>query len=168
MAKTLENGALRYLAYVFMNVVPIVLVVIGNTLIVFTLKQQNKRVQPELNSQPRTTNRRSATKMLFTLSVFFIFTTAPYCVFLLFYTETVAKLTPQSNATIQLCYAVTSILLFCNYTFNFYLYFISGSIFKQEWNTIVWDFKKKISNSYQTCRLNRQINNSNITNITVL
>lgn len=39
----------------------------------------------------------------------------------------------------RLIYTVLRLLMYCNFTFNFVLYFVCGTLFKQEWKALTND-----------------------------
>ena len=154
LARTIDTATWSYLTFNVLIVVPAICIAVGNTFIVAALKQQSKRMQAGLSSTqvgsaPRSKRQNAANKMLFAISIFCLLTTIPRCSFLLVLTVAIKQPTPQSFATLQLCYAVTLIMYFCNYTFNFYLYCLSGSIFKEEWNTVVGEVKQKVTSIFR-------------------
>ena len=154
LARKIDTVTWGALTFVVLICVPAICIVGVNTSIVVSLKQQSKRIQSGLYSKqagstPRTKRQNDANKMLFAISVFCALTTILLCTFYLVLTVAIIQLTPQNFATLQLCYAVTLILYFCNFTFNFYLYCISGSFFKEKWNTVVEKVKRKVTHIFR-------------------
>lgn len=120
-----------------LNVIPILLVVVGNGTILITLFYQRKKfitVNPT-NGQGTTRNMsergKSSTKMIFLISACFIITTLPHT------TNRVLKAKRAPSDGVNEARDITHdsiliLLLYCNFTFNFLLYCLSGSLFRQE------------------------------------
>lgn len=123
------------------NLIPASIIIIGNLNIAFMLIYRRNKVNP--SSNPNSNNRRkSSAKMLFVLSVFYVITTTPWCV----YNSLRGKITDYSEESFskwQLATVVVSIFVWSNFTFNFFLYFVSGTLFKNEWKRLV-DVAKNI------------------------
>lgn len=90
---------------------------------------------------------RSPTRMLFTLSIFFLLTTFPFCLYFVLKGNTY-DLNDKEIAEWRLFTIIAHILGWCNYTFNFFLYFVSGTLFRQECKRLCHKAKVKL----QMCR----------------
>lgn len=90
-----------------------------------------------------TKNNKSATRLLFALSVFFVVTTLPYCVYYVI-KGYLTHVSFRDIARLQLTQAVVHNMLFCNFSFNFFFYFASGTVFKQEWTRLTSNARRKI------------------------
>jgi len=89
---------------------------------------------------------KSSTKMILVISLFFIITTIPY-------TANRAISSDKSQTDVQgyaeriLRDSIFHILLYCNFTFNFVLYCVSGSVFYQELRAFVCESRQRIGDS---------------------
>jgi len=123
-----------------LNFIPIALIVLGNIAIVVNIIQQRKklmRIHPSNISNQNTVNKRkSLTKLLFLLCGFFIATTAPYTISNVVMKRT-NKNTTEAQHINELIFTVCFNILFCNFSFNFFFYFVSGTLFKQEWKKLL-------------------------------
>lgn len=149
-------GAMFYLQHwpfivlTVLNLMPMTVVVFGNAAILLTIitgRRNLRRTGPtEVHNDHHMSSKRvkSATKMVFLVSSVLILTTSPFT----FGNAILSLSAPssvQETARRHLVYTVLRHLMYCNFTFNFVLYFVSGTLFKQEWNTIVHNFRIKIS-----------------------
>lgn len=110
---------------------------IGNT-----ISNKNQRTMTNRSSRPN-----AATRLLFTLSAFFLVTTTPYCVYYVIKNQ-LNDVSDRNIARLQVIQAIVHTLLFCNYCFNFFFYFVSGTVFKQEWTRVSRTFKEKIRRAF--------------------
>lgn len=130
------------------TVVPVLIIVTANMVImVLIIIQQHKlaRVYHGTESQtPKRKNKvRSSTKMIFLISGVFILTTLPYTV----NRATVSKaMNQQEEARQSLVETILVQLLYCNFALNFLLYVVSGTIFKQEWQSFLCECRMKLRN----------------------
>lgn len=91
----------------------------------------------------RNSKKRSSTRLLFTISVFFLLTTVPYCI----YAIVIGQLQELDDDGIASWRALTffiHILAWSNFSFNFFLYFVSGTLFKQEWKILIENVKRRL------------------------
>ena len=84
---------------------------------------------------------RSLTKMLVVVCLFFIIISVPVCLYLVVEPYLFDSTSPHSIAKRKLTFAVVKVFLYCNNTFNFVLYCLSGSLFRKELIEIVWQLK---------------------------
>ena len=128
------------------NLTTSMFIIAGNTAVAVKLiLQKKKRKRPEGHT-PTAMERRmeSAAKLLLVVCCFYLICTIPYTSFAvitnLFFTDLQDA---KMYARLHLMYAVTTTLLLCNNTFNFWLYFVSGTLFKREWQLIVASVKNR-------------------------
>ena len=144
-------GTWRIVVFIALNLLPLLIISTGNTIIAINLilytKRRRRRIQPDIPA-PSTLSKRtvSATKIPLFLCSFFLITTIPYTSFGVIKSKYFKDVTDvETNAHLQLAHAVTYVLLYGNYTFNFLLYFVTGTLFKTEWNEIVNTMKNRHS-----------------------
>ena len=96
-------------------------------------------------SEPRdsTQNNSSVTRLLFVICAFFVITTVPFAVFYVFKPH-VQEVSYKGVARIQLIQSVIHSLMFSNFSLNFFLYFVSGTLFKQEWTRLKAEVRNKM------------------------
>ena len=130
------------------NLIPVILIVISNAVILITIMVQRKRlsqVNPSGQAQKANSYKKtkSSTKLIFLISIFFIFTTLPYTI-----NRAVSHLRPSTDtkgeAKRYLFDSVMLLLLYCNFTFNFVLYFVSGTIFYQELQAFISECRHRM------------------------
>jgi hypothetical protein len=90
---------------------------------------------------------KSPNRILFTLSIFFVATTFPYGVYFVLLGN-VGDISERAIAKWQLFTVVVLICGWSNFTFNFFLYFVSGTLFKQEWNRLLRTTKNRLHNLF--------------------
>jgi hypothetical protein len=121
------------------NVVPALIIIVGNikiaTAILFSGNRTDSRVHPDGNTI-NYNRRKSSAKLLCILGIFYVITTTPFCIYFVARWRTV-QLSAESFAKWQLATAIVNMLLNCNFSFNFFFYFMSGTLFKKEWNRLV-------------------------------
>lgn len=130
---------------VVLSIIPMAVILIGNIAIALTIIVQRRKMRrvntganTEQNAGPAKV--KSATKLLLLVSTMFMSTTLPFT----FGNVILASRKPstvQQAALKHLIYSVLRNLLYCNFTFNFVLYFASGTLFKQEWEALVEDMR---------------------------
>lgn len=138
-----------------LNVIPVVLVIFGNSLILWTMCIQNRRLSKvNPSSELQRTNFRnktkSSTKMIFLINGLFVFTTLPYTI----NRALVVKRSVNGDhdqAKYILIDSLFVLLLYCNFTFNFLIYFVGGTLFAQELKILLKEISYKFQNS--VCRL---------------
>lgn len=137
----------RIILWLFFNLVPIALLLIGNGVIIVTIVVQRRRyctVNPVERAHKYNIYRKtkSSTRMVLLISAFFISTIFPYTFFEAFKTPSVNK---QTLARKILMESIFLFVIYCNYTFNFILYCVSGTVFRDELQTFVRETIQKIS-----------------------
>ncbi|XP_052799143.1 probable C-C chemokine receptor type 3 [Mya arenaria] len=127
---------------VVLNIIPMVLIITGNIGIIRNVIKQKQQLQ-RVNPLPQTTNVHGGnktvkpmSKMLFIISTVFVISTIPFTIFQILWLQ-LDNSTPHALARRDLLDTFFENLLYANFTFNFFLYFVSGSLFKQEWNAFV-------------------------------
>ena len=130
------------------SIVPIILVVTGNAVVAVVLfkrqralrrvrhREENLEVNEIINNRP--SKQSINTKIFFILSGVYIFTTVPYGVFIIKVKQH-QLVDEHTFSKYQLVNGIVRCILWSNFSFNFLLYFMTGSLFKSE-------FKKMIVN----------------------
>jgi hypothetical protein len=101
---------------------------------------QNNR--PSAHVTTRNVKTRSPSRMLFTLTIFFVVTSFPFTCYSVAKSQ-ISDLNGRDVSRWQLLTIIVLILGWCNATFNFFLYFVSGTLFKREWERLVQSGKLK-------------------------
>jgi hypothetical protein len=91
---------------------------------------------------------RSPSRMLFTMTIFFMVTSFPYTCFVVLKSQ-IGELKERDISRWQLLTIVVLILGWCNNALNFFLYFVSGTLFKQEWKRLVKSGKSKFCRMFK-------------------
>ncbi|XP_052778592.1 galanin receptor type 2-like [Mya arenaria] len=135
-----------------LNIIPIVVIIIGNIGILISFIKQKKQlmkvntvtsVDSAVSTVKLRRNRKPLAKMLIFVSSFCVVTTLPLMLYNCFW-YTIDISTPRALERRFLVDTVLIQLVYCNYTFNFFLYFVSGTLFKREWNDFVGEILSKI------------------------
>lgn len=126
------------------NVCPVIVISTGNIVIACSLVRQKRSVFPsDGNQQESIANhsnetvgskhkrRRSFTKILIVISCFFLFTTMPFCLYLVAKSR-IQQVSAQTVAMLQLTEACIYCLMYCNFSISFIFYFMHGSLFRKE------------------------------------
>lgn len=133
------------LVLLVLNVVPMTVILLGNiNILISILAHKRNLVIPLSDNKEQTTAPRkakSATKMLLLVSGMFVLTTLPFTI-----GHVILSIRKTQNANDEIknefIYTILRHVLYCNFTFNFVLYFISGSLFKQEWSSIMRNIQR--------------------------
>ncbi|KAH9509352.1 hypothetical protein Btru_046833 [Bulinus truncatus] len=125
---------------VLLSLLPFLFVIVGNAVIVWkTFLSLKTAAELNLTSGKNALIRRrrasSMTIILLGLSAIFLLTTSPTCVYNIW--EQLGgldktKSSPQLAAKAELAWALVNVVMYCNNTFNFYLYCLSGRKFRTE------------------------------------
>ncbi|GFO49263.1 growth hormone secretagogue receptor type 1-like [Plakobranchus ocellatus] len=123
-----------------LSLVPFILVMLGNiTIVCKTYISLRTAVELNVASNHSTKRRRrrasTMTVMLLLISALFLVTSASTCVYNTWERSTTAmqmNKDPKGAAQIELAWACVNIIMYCNNTFNFYLYCLSGKKFRSE------------------------------------
>ena len=109
------------LSLVLYTVVPLLIIVLGNVLIVRTVRQASKR------SRSATHKKRSVTRMLYAVSVLYAALTSPASIFL-----AVVPTSYQLAPAFRLQWTLLRLLFYLCHSVNFLLFCASGTFFRQE------------------------------------
>ena len=109
------------LSLITYTVIPLVVIILGNTLLVRTVRQSSKR------SQSSTNKKRSVTRMLYAVSILYTVLTSPASIFL-----AVAPPTYQLAPAFRLQWTLLRLLFYLCHSVNFLLFCASGTFFRQE------------------------------------
>lgn len=143
------EGTWSIFMLVFYTLIPAVIIFIGNVNIGILLITRRKRffqVHPEGQIHEGISDKtKSVTKMLFVLSFVFLATTLPYCLYIVVKGKT-SQISDRDVSKWQLFSVISHVLLWCNFTFNFFYYFVSGTLFKKEWNRLIEKAKRYFKN----------------------
>lgn len=147
------------LLLVVQNSVSFMLIFLGNITIAITIIAQRQKLR-KINTltydalQFAPSRVKSATKMLFLVSTMLFISTVPFTTGNVILTQQNAR-NAQDEAQKQFIYSILRCILYCNFTFNFVLYFVSGTLFKQEWKALVADIQLRLNRLFP--RRNRVI-----------
>ncbi|KAH3889931.1 hypothetical protein DPMN_013998 [Dreissena polymorpha] len=124
-----------------LNIIPTVLIVFGNLTILINIVRHARtmaRVYPERQNEEIRNNRRNRPlyKMLFLVCGCFVVTNLPYNVYLQFW-DRIDVSTPHGFERRNMYDAIFLCLAYCNFSLNFVLYFVSGTLFKQEFRALL-------------------------------
>ena len=134
----------NFIAMLWYNVLPIAVIITGNAIIGTTLLKTKKQIYPTPNvNQQNLAREKMALKMLFAISFLHVIFTSPFGIYLIVKANSTLNPSPKEMAIDQLITAILHMLLFSNQTFNFALYFASGSLFKQEFKELVAPLKER-------------------------
>ncbi|CAF1248883.1 unnamed protein product [Rotaria sp. Silwood1] len=136
------------LALVLYTIIPLGIIIIGNALLIRTVRQASKR------SHSKTKKKRSITRMLYAVSILYTVLTSPASIFL-----AVAPTSYQWAPAFRLQWTLLRLLFYLCHSVNFILFCATGTIFRQE--LIV--FLKTICFCRVNCTSSRKINHNNLT-----
>lgn len=130
------------------NLLPIFLIVAMNAVILISIIRQRKRVCIENPAKIIQQNNvakktKSSTRMIFVISVFFIVTTMPYMINRAFKSQR-HRASEKEQVSGILSETVFLLIVYCNFTFNFLLYFMSGTLFHQELKGFIAEIRHKL------------------------
>ena len=103
------------------TIVPLAIIIVGNTLLVQTVRQSSER------THSKTQKKRSVTRMLFAVSILYTGLTSPASIFLAF-----RSTTNQSAPGFRLQWTLLRLLFYLCHSVNFLLFCASGTFFRQE------------------------------------
>jgi len=109
---------LTLVAYTFL---PLIIIIIGNALVVRTVRQASNR------SRSTTNKKRSVTRMLYAVSILYTVLTTPASIFL-----AVAPINYQLAPAFRLQWTLLRLLFYLCHSVNFLLFCASGTFFRQE------------------------------------
>jgi len=139
------------LSLVTYTIIPLTVIIIGNVLLIRTVRQASTR------SRSTTQKKRSVTRMLYAVSILYTLLTSPASIFL-----AVAPTSYQLAPAFRLQWTLLRLLFYLCHSVNFILFCASGTLFRQEFVSFM---KSKCD-----CNLNRRNeqddNNENLGGIT--
>ncbi|XP_060605529.1 cysteinyl leukotriene receptor 1-like [Ruditapes philippinarum] len=157
------NAVWKKLLLILGSVVPLILIITGNAIVATSLiksKRALRRVQIQnnaVNRNDRQSPRNNANyRMFFILCSVYVVTTVPYGLYLNLL-EFGKEVDEHTLAKYQLLNAITRCLIWSNFSFNFLLYFMTGSLFRREFKKILESVHKSI-----TSVTNRSVQPQNI------
>ena len=140
----------NFIVLICFNLLPIAIIVTGNALIGVTLLKRKRQIYPKINAnQQNSTREKMALKMLFVISLFYILSTTPFCIYFVVKIYSPKAYTAKDIAVDQLVQVVLYICMFSNQTFNFFLYFAKGSLFREECTKMFTSLKNGFLRAYQ-------------------
>lgn len=129
-----------WIALLALNVIPILIIASGNLVILLTLIQQRKKVKtvtaPTDYRRWRvypSSRSKSSTRTILVVCLCFIVTTLPHTISEVVQGQLDTSMYSDEEYAYQaLQHTIMSLLLYCNFSCNFLLYVVSGTLFKQE------------------------------------
>ncbi|XP_053381928.1 uncharacterized protein LOC128549346 [Mercenaria mercenaria] len=125
------------------SVVPISLIVTGNAIVGISLIKRKRallgiaQTDRKSSNLPHQQSRKVfSTKIFFILCAVFVVSTVPYGIYIILL-EYNKEVDEHTFARYQLTNILVRSLLWCNFSFNFLLYFMAGSLFKKEFKTMI-------------------------------
>lgn len=109
------------LSLIMYTIIPLATIVLGNTLLVRTVRQASKR------SHSTTRKKRSVTRMLYAVSILYTVLTSPASIFL-----AVAPTSYQRAPAFRLQWTLLRLIFYLCHSVNFLLFCASGTFFRQE------------------------------------
>ncbi|CAF1172242.1 unnamed protein product [Adineta steineri] len=103
------------------TIIPLTIIILGNALLVRTVRQASKR------SQSTTNKKRSVTRMLYAVSILYTVLTSPASIFL-----AIAPANIQLKSWFRISWTVLRLLFYLCHSVNFILFCASGTFFRQE------------------------------------
>jgi len=103
------------------TIIPLAVIIIGNVLLVRTVRQASKRARSS------TQKKRSVTRMLYAVSVLYTVLTSPASIFL-----AIAPTSYQLAPAFRLQWTLLRLLFYLCHSVNFLLFCASGTLFRQE------------------------------------
>ena len=120
---------------VLYSILPIICLITCNIFLLCKLVKRNKKFPSVHRGKGKKAQSngdlRSITIMLIAVCLFFIIVTIPVCVYVITLPFLYPS-TPQGVARQTLAWSIAGLLLYSNHTFNFLIYCLAGSLFRQE------------------------------------
>lgn len=137
-----------------LNVLPMILIIVGNNILVVTLLNQRKKfmkINPSQMVHKSSMYRKgsSSAKLIFLISAMYICTTVSYTINRVIRWQR-GPADAREEAKRSLVETCLYLFMLCNFTFNFLLYFVSGTMFKQEFRALVSETRTKFQYIWQT------------------
>ncbi|CAF0864584.1 unnamed protein product [Rotaria sordida] len=114
------------LAFVAYTIVPLTVIIVGNVLLVRTVRQASDR------SRSKSKKKRSVTKMLYAVSILYTVLTSPASIFL-----AIAPTSYQLAPAFRLQWTLLRLLFYLCHSVNFLLFCASGTFFRQEFVSFI-------------------------------
>jgi len=126
-----------YILLALYCVIPFIIMLTLNILIIKRLHKVKKSFEHRnmsIKSQRRQTRSHSLTKMLLTVTFYFILVSTPNFIYTLIQSKLLdtKNFTAQEYAQTEIIDAVCTLLLYLNHTLNFFLYCVSGRRFRKQ------------------------------------
>ena len=129
----------NYLLIIIGSIVPILLIVTGNIIVATSLIKSRRALRRVQNGNGRNAGRMTQStikskvnyKLFFILCGVYIMSTVPYAVYLTAFPFS-KEVDNHTVAKYQLGAVVIRCLIWSNFSFNFFLYFLTGSLFRRE------------------------------------
>lgn len=115
------------LALVMYTIIPLAIIIIGNVLLVRTVRQASRR------SHCKTQKKRSVTRMLYAVSILYTLLTSPASIFL-----AIAPPSYQLAPAFRLQWTLLRLLFYLCHSVNFILFCASGTFFRQEFTHFIY------------------------------
>ena len=116
------------------SLVPVAVIFISNVRILKVMLSRRKRIAPQTSrieeNRAQSQVNRAVVRMLIAVSIFYIFSTLPICIYLLLEAYLFPVETPENVVNRKLFWAITSLLFYSNSSVNFLLYCFSGTLFR--------------------------------------
>ena len=120
---------------VLYSILPIICLITCNIFLISKLVKRNKKFQSVNRGKGAKAQSngdlRSITIMLIAACLFFIIVTIPVCVYVITLPFLYPS-TPQGVARRTLAWSIAGLILYSNHSFNFLIYCLTGSLFRQE------------------------------------
>ncbi|KAH3808658.1 hypothetical protein DPMN_137015 [Dreissena polymorpha] len=141
---------------VVLNVVPMLIIILGNINIRINIVRQKRRLRTQQSNRNNDTveisqtrrhkdaSRNSVTRMLLLISIFLILTTFPFTIYRCLWFE-IDDSSLKAHAKRHLYDSILEVILYCNFTFNFFFYFVSGSLFEEDWHRMVDEMRSRLA-----------------------
>ncbi|CAC5420404.1 unnamed protein product [Mytilus coruscus] len=136
--KLFINNIGSWLDLITFCVIPSVLLIVGNTIIIYKVIKSRQRIgaaQQSVNDYRQRnlgTKISSMTTMLVGLNMVFLLSSIPISVYVIGYNQWYEEGDTRDLAVLSLMWPITNILMYSNNTFNFALYVLSGKLFRKE------------------------------------
>ncbi|VDI76986.1 Hypothetical predicted protein [Mytilus galloprovincialis] len=138
--KLIFNNIGSWLDLVSFCVIPSVLLIVGNTIIIYTVIKSRQKVGATQQSTNDYRQRKpgskskisSMTTMLVGLNAVFLVSSIPISVYVIGYNQWYEEGDTRDLAVLGLMWPITNILMYSNNTFNFVLYILSGKLIRKE------------------------------------
>ena len=122
--------------FLLYSIVPLICLATCNVILIKELKkrslQKQARRSRDVSIEQEQRNLRSVTKMLVVVCIFFIIISVPTCIHLIIESYLFDGARPRDRAKRLLTWSIVTLILHSNNTVNFFLYCLSGSVFRKD------------------------------------